>query len=206
MSHLVSVDVEFKDLDALRQAAESIGLEFKEGQTTHRWYGEWVGDTKPPEWLPRERYGKCDHAIGIAPGTNFDTVENELPYEIGVHDMGDGTYRLVVDSWMQGYGLMQVAGENLSKLAGEYALCVAERRCTELGWIHERRGERLVAYHPSGGELLISQTGEVDACGFQGVGCKEAVEAVAGAIGSETDRHVKQEFNVQQQALRRTEQ
>jgi len=44
MSHVTTVKVEIKDLAALREACESIGLEFREGQKKYKWYGRFVGD------------------------------------------------------------------------------------------------------------------------------------------------------------------
>lgn len=74
MSHIQTIEVEIKDLQALKNACKRLGLEWKQDQKTFKWYGV------NPE--------KCDHAISV-PGAN---------YEIGVLKNGDRKgYTLQVD-------------------------------------------------------------------------------------------------------------
>jgi hypothetical protein len=110
LSHVVCVECEFRDLDALKAACKRLNLEFKEGQTSYTWYGAWVDDSPVPEHLfdpdeaqrvkamtesQRKAYmnaflGHCQHAIAC-PGTR---------YEVGVVQKNDerGTrYHLVWD-------------------------------------------------------------------------------------------------------------
>ncbi len=44
MSHVATIEIQIKDLAALKQAAKDLGLEFRENQKTYRWYGYSVGD------------------------------------------------------------------------------------------------------------------------------------------------------------------
>lgn len=44
MSHVVKIDVEIKNIKALKKACENLGLQFNEGQKEYKWYGRHVGD------------------------------------------------------------------------------------------------------------------------------------------------------------------
>ena len=67
MSHISDIEIEIKNLTALKNGANRLGLEFVDGKKTFRAY---YGDSN-----------KCDHAIKI-PGQDS--------YEIGVIDNKDG--------------------------------------------------------------------------------------------------------------------
>lgn len=108
MSHITSVTLKVRDLDALKAACAPLGLEFREGQKTFKWYSQ---------------SGKCDHAIGVA-GAPKGT------YEIGVKrqsesEDGEG-YKLDYDKFDG--NIEPLAGQNLSKLKQEYAAQVVESR------------------------------------------------------------------------------
>ena len=63
----------------------------------------------------------------------------------------------------------------LARLKSEYALSLAMSRANELGWIAERQGDSVLIHHPSGGSMTVSTNGTVDANGFHGAGCHEAI-------------------------------
>jgi hypothetical protein len=91
MSHVVSIETELRDLEAVKSACKRLGFAFKENQTTFRWYGRWVDDYHQEDAAYRhgikpEEYGKCAHAIAI-PGAE---------YEIGLVKHEDH-HRLVFD-------------------------------------------------------------------------------------------------------------
>lgn len=115
MSHVATVDVHITNLDALKKACKNIGLEFREGQKTYKWYGQHVGDYPIPEGYDRNDLGKCVHAIAI-PG-------NSNAYEIGVVERKDGKegYTLMWDFWAGGNGLQKVVGDDCNNLSHEYA-------------------------------------------------------------------------------------
>lgn len=122
MSHITDVKLRIKDLTALAEAAPLLGLEFREGQTTHKWYGRFVGDTTPPAGLAQKDYGKCLHALAL--------TGDPSAYEIGVVaalDGGEG-YDLVVDSWQRGRLLAAAGGPQMNRLRQEYAVAVASAR------------------------------------------------------------------------------
>lgn len=104
-------------------ACEHLNLEFREGQTTYRWFGTWVKDYHADDaayknGIDPKDFGKCEHAIGI-PG-------DHTSYEIGVvknpHEEG---YLLVLDFYGSGKNLAKLVGQDCKRLAQEYAAQVA---------------------------------------------------------------------------------
>jgi len=110
MSHLAKIELEIKDLAALRAAVQNLGYEFRENQQTYAWYGSWVGDSPLPDGVLKEELGNCSHAIRV-PGCS---------YEIGVVQKGPH-YILLWDYWHAG-GLSKVIGNNAGILKQAYAL------------------------------------------------------------------------------------
>lgn len=100
MSHVAKIDIQIRDLEALKKAAAVLGLEFRENQTTYRWYGRSVGDYPLPEGFTTEDLGKCEHAIGV-PGAAG-------AYEIGIvrNKNGAAGYSMLWDFYQNGYGLV----------------------------------------------------------------------------------------------------
>lgn len=114
MSHLCKLPLRIKRLDLLEVAAEKLGLEFRQGQETYKWFGRFVGDTKLPDGLSVEDLGKCEHALRVKgkPGA----------YEIGLVSAADGDgYELLYDFWAGGRGLEQAVGHRCSKLLQRYS-------------------------------------------------------------------------------------
>lgn len=110
MSHISRIELEIKDLPALRAAIQNLGYQFRENQQTYAWYGRWVGDAPLPDGVSQEELGRCSHAIRV-PGCS---------YEIGVVRKGQN-YILLWDSWSSG-GLSKVIGNNAGVLKQAYAL------------------------------------------------------------------------------------
>lgn len=138
MSHITTIDLQVKDLDALAKACGRLGLELVLGQKTFKWYGRFVGDTTPnlsPEEI--KAFGKCDHAIRVK--------DNANAYEIGVVKRADGKgYALQWDSWQGGFGMHAKAGygdmglrgkdANINKLRDWYAAEVARKQMSKQGF------------------------------------------------------------------------
>lgn len=148
MSHVATINVTIKDLTALADACERLGLDFRYGQKTHRWYGEWVKDYNGENAAYRngvkpEDYGKCDHAIRI-PG-------NAEAYEVGVVGQADGSFRLVWDFYRGGYGLMDKIGDNGQKLVQMYAVEAAKMAA-------RRKGHAVTEQTLPGGAIKLSIT------------------------------------------------
>lgn len=167
-SHVAELDIRVTDLAALADAAQRLGLEFRWGQQTYRWFGHYVGDTPLPEGQTLDTLGKCIHAIGV-PG-------NAEAYEVGIIAKPDCSYALAFDYWNGGYGLEELAGPECKKLTDEYAMVVAERAATMQGWLFERQGDgSLLIHHPTGGTLTVAPGGTLEANGFIGEGCHSAM-------------------------------
>lgn len=109
MSHITEIKLEINDLAALKTAAKNLGLEFNEGQTTHKYYAN--------------QRGKCDHAISVP--------NNKTAYEIGV--VKDGlNYKLNWDNFDR--QLPAIVGTGANKLKQEYAVAAAERQARREGY------------------------------------------------------------------------
>jgi hypothetical protein len=122
MSHMTEVKLRVVDLDALAEAAEKVGLELRRGQTTHAWYGRFVGDSRPPAGRDPKDYGKCAHALRLKDHKPGD-------YEVGLVPALDGKgYDLMLDEWGPGAKLSRAAGQGLGRLKQEYAAAVATKK------------------------------------------------------------------------------
>jgi len=118
MSHVVSVSVIVKSLDALEEACKACGLILRRNQTHWKWFSKWVDDyhgsnAAYKHGISPKDYGKCLHAISV-PG-------NKQAYEIGViqNPKGDG-FVLVYDFYQGGYGLEALAGKECQELTQQY--------------------------------------------------------------------------------------
>lgn len=131
ISHISEVELIIKDLPSLVQAVGHMGGTFHEGQTTHTWYGRFVG-TRGDVFANRdpETFGKCTHAISF-PG---------IRYEVGVCADTKGAFSLVYDAWGKyaehdGEKLeAKCGGPGLPTLKNEYAAAVATRQLARRGF------------------------------------------------------------------------
>lgn len=91
---------------------------------------------------------------------------------------------------------------DLKRIESAYVSDSATFACEQLGWTYEQQPNgSLLVYHPSGGTLTVSSSGEIDANGFHGQGCGEATAQLAGALGTIATTVTKPEFNETQQAI-----
>lgn len=104
MSHITTVKLQVKDLDALEEACGQLGMELRRGKTTFRWYG---------------REGTCEHAIGLKGQAST--------YEIGLQrePQAELAYSLAYDAFDG--RLEAAAGSGLSRLKQEYAVACASK-------------------------------------------------------------------------------
>jgi len=128
MSHVVVIQLEVKDLEALKTAAERLGATLVKDQKTFRWYGRWMNDYSADNAAYRQGvstkdYGKCDHAI----------THPKCSYDIGLVKTDKGAFRVVADEWQSG-GLAAVFGKGMEKLKQQYGVCVAARAMRKQGW------------------------------------------------------------------------
>ena len=172
-SHVATIRVEIRDLDALAIACERLGLEFVRGQTTYKWWGISVGDHPLPEGYTADDLGKCLHAIRVKGDTQA--------YEIGVvlNRDGSGSYGLIWDFFSGGYGLEEKVGAECNRLVSEYQVAVVEQQAKSLGWLYERTGNDISVFHPQGGVIVVKNGKTAEASGFVGTGCHEAAMALS---------------------------
>jgi len=143
MSHVATIDLDIKDLAALKKAASQLGLEFKEDQKHYKWYGESYGDYPLPEGFTKKDLGKCEHALSIP--------NSPASYEIGITKRRDGRpgYTLLWDFWQGGYGLQAHVGENADRLRQLYSAEVAKKEA-------RKKGFRLVEKKLGNGNIIIT--------------------------------------------------
>lgn len=124
MSHVATIELEVKDLDALEAAAKRLGMELRRGQTTYEWWGRSEGDYPIPEGFTADDLGKCEHALHH-PGAD---------YEIGIIKRRDGRpgYTLLWDFIDR--DLVRVVGHEGRNLKREYATVVAMKQAIASGF------------------------------------------------------------------------
>ncbi len=125
MSHITTLKIEIKDLQALKDACKAVGLEFREGQKTYKWYGYSTGAV--PEGFTAKDLGKCDHAIGVK--------GKKDAYEIGVCQRG-GKYLMLWDFWNGGFGLQEIAGKDCCNLTQAYTRNVSVKEAKKIANAH----------------------------------------------------------------------
>lgn len=135
MSHVADVQMQIKDLPALKRAVETMGGTFIEGQRTFRWYGRFLNDWREGRSVAEraavnrvnpENFGKCEHAIAI-PGCG---------YEIGVIKRADGQgFELIYDEFGEGRKLLEwLGGEKYSMIKSHYGAQVSSRELSRKGY------------------------------------------------------------------------
>lgn len=115
MSHIATVEVEFRDMDALAKACAKCGVELRQDQKTFKWYN---GQVTP-----------CDAAI-VHP--------NAKACQIGVHKTDTGL-KIQFDPFMRGYGMQDAVAfeddiKGLGKLQQAYAVEVARKQAKRQGF------------------------------------------------------------------------
>lgn len=124
MSHISTVTTQIKDLEAMAEACQFLGLELDQNAKRFRYYAG--------------KYNACDAAIRI-PG-------NTEAYEVGLVRGKDGTYQILYDPFCGGRGMQErissmqdasgkyLAGSDCNRLKQEYSTAVAKRRLTREGY------------------------------------------------------------------------
>jgi hypothetical protein len=126
MSHVVSIQLRIKDLQALDQACAELGLERIE-QDQYKWYGGRTASTELPAGFSAEDLGRCRFALRVK--------GNSAAYEIGVVESRQqaGAFELLADFWNGGQGLEAVVGKGATKLRQTYAVKVTEKQMRKQG-------------------------------------------------------------------------
>ncbi len=145
MSHVVSIKIQLKDLEALKLAAQRLGGKLHENRGDFKWYGQWVDDSPIPRHLftdeeyealmkleggyggPRSTYMReflnrcCQHKISL-PGCE---------YEVGL--MKKGEEFIAVWDWFSSDNLGRVLGADGGVLAQAYAVEKAKLEAKKKG-------------------------------------------------------------------------
>lgn len=99
MSHMTTISIEVRDLEALEQACRRLGLTLVRGKNKARFYNH--------------NTAECDHVIEVPASA----------HDIGVVKEADGTYRLQTDFYgMEGERVKKLCGDDLSKLMQAYGV------------------------------------------------------------------------------------
>ncbi len=133
MSHVTAINIEIKDLEALKAACDELGLSFRLGQTTWKWFGTWMDDYSRSDaayknGYPPDLYGTGEHAIHVL-GSD---------YEIGVCRIpATGKLTLIYDFFGSGDVIARMVGKSCEKLRQVYglhaAMNVARREAAKSG-------------------------------------------------------------------------
>jgi hypothetical protein len=162
--HVVDLQVEIKDLQALKLCCEKLGWTFCEGQKTYAWWGHWVDDSPIPthvfseeevaklKAMPKyqrqayltQKLGHCQHAIKV-PGSS---------YEIGVVEH-QGQYKLVWD-WAGG----NLAQDQCATVPQTYGVCLAELTAQRQGQAYN------TTYDENGNATVTIQINETQSYGY----------------------------------------
>jgi len=121
MSHVSTIELEIKSLDALIAACQRLGFEFAKNQKTYAWYGRWIGDSPLPEGITTDQLGTCDHAIKV-PGCT---------YEIGVVKR-QNKHILLWDSWESALRLK--IGQDAGIVKQAYTVEAVRQEATQKGY------------------------------------------------------------------------
>jgi hypothetical protein len=142
MSHVAGIECEVRDLGDLKVAAEALGFEFVEGQTTHKWFGRFLNDWRSEraavhKGFDPDTFGRCEHALRLKDAQPTD-------YEVGVVRRGE-SWALVYDSFGQGRRLEERGGVDMLRLRNEVAAATATRVLERDGWSvrREEHGETI---------------------------------------------------------------
>lgn len=131
MSHVEDINLEIKDIEAMRAAAKELGGELVQ-QSTYEWWGTHVGDYPLPKGFRKEDLGKCEYAIKV-PGTTW---------EIGLAKArGSDHYTALYDFFgSKGRPLEQfIGGREGYKLKQTYAVHAATNAAKRKGWMVQRK-------------------------------------------------------------------
>jgi hypothetical protein len=66
MSHITTINVELRELTALKAACAELGAAFIDNKTTYKWYGECVGDYPLPKGIAADQLGAWQRKYGYS--------------------------------------------------------------------------------------------------------------------------------------------
>lgn len=128
MSHVSKIELEIKDLHALKKACERLEIEFVENQRTYKWYGRLIDKDSIPVGMNEQMLGKCEHAIHVK--------QSNLGYEVGVVKQNDH-YIIVADYWDA--GLKRTIGNNGCLLKQAYTAELVKSLAKKRNWMYSEK-------------------------------------------------------------------
>jgi hypothetical protein len=205
MSHTVSIDTKFKDLECVFSSLRALGFTVHENQKTYNWYRKWVGDSKMADGFtwhttrgsryshtfdPTKRMlGTCDHAAGYP----FQSTERN--YEIGIYQQARGDWGLTMDWFDPKLGAMVGNGNgDMSKIKEEYSYQVTAKWARQNGWKCTRVGSKIVLEDPTTLAKVTHSLGKLEGAGFTGHACSGPLLELAQKLGAITEVENSAEF------------
>lgn len=138
MSHVATIELDIKDLVALKAACAELGLDLIEGQRTYQCWGtgktldrlesyQRVAGKLMPDGFILSEMGQCEHAIRVKGKAGA--------YEIGLATRRDGRagYQLLCDV-SGAYEITDKIGKDFGKLRQGYGVEVAIRAAKRAGF------------------------------------------------------------------------
>ena len=138
MSHLATISVQIKDIEAMKAACAELGWTFSEGKQNYRWWGsEFPKSKQAKEALAamsteqRALAGRCEHSISMN-GCQFDIglVKTDTGYSIVADDL------VYLSSWNKQFDKL---GEGASKLLQLYGVHKAQIEAKKRGLLFTRK-------------------------------------------------------------------
>ena len=131
MSHVVKVELEVRDLQALEAACASLGINFDRTAKEWRWFGSWMNDYNGEDaafthGIKPDRYGKADAGVIRVPGCGYDIGIYAVPGK-------EGTYCLIYDFYAGGHGIEKALGKALPDLNKAYGAEVFKKQMKAKG-------------------------------------------------------------------------
>jgi len=131
MSHVARVELEIKDLQALRAACKQLGLTYDEKATSWKWwmtdYPNWVTEENQTEGIPRSRYGTSDAGVITVPGARWSIGVYKDPAKPGCYVPIYDAYEHGGDLRGRGLGIEDKLGAGLQKLKQEYGITISTK-------------------------------------------------------------------------------
>lgn len=128
MSHVVVLNLEIKNLAAVKRMCSNLGWTFLENKSTYTWYGRTAGsysgtDGALNQGISENDLGKCTHAISLP----------DCKYQLGLLEDASGKYTLLWD-WYEGTLQKAMGGKQGEKFMQEYGLAAVQVEADEQGY------------------------------------------------------------------------
>jgi hypothetical protein len=139
MSHITTINLEIRDLEALREATHELGMELCEGQRTYAWYGKAVPGDPIPEGFSARDLGRCEHAIRV-PGVKYEIGVARNPLKPNCFILLGDFKKSIEPERYDGWKIADALGGNtLPLLTQRYGVVAAERLARASGWYTQRK-------------------------------------------------------------------